>query len=181
MELIKGRPTTNEGRLDKEIRVYDFLDAHDIAYERIDHEALNTMEACAQVDKIIAAPICKNLLLCNRQKTNFYLLMMPGDKKFMTKELSNQINSARLSFAEGEDMERLLDITPGSLSVMGLMNDKENEVQLLIDKDVLDAEYFGCHPCINTSSLRIKIDSFMNVFLPAVNHEAIIVNLVGED
>jgi len=181
LKMVKGRPETDEGRLAKEIRTYDMLDSLGIEFGRIDHEPLMTMEACAQVDKIIDAFICKNLLLCNRQKTAFYMLMMPGDKKFKTKELSNQIGSARLSFASGEDMEELLDITPGSLSVMGLMNDKENKVTLLIDEDVLSGEYFGCHPCINTSSIRFKMDDLINVFLPKVHHAFTVVKLVGED
>lgn len=180
-ELIKGRPADTRDRLAKEVRVYDMLDRLGIGYERVDHEPLMTMEACAEVDKVVNAGICKNLMLCNRQKTAYYLLMMPGDKKFKTKELSAQINSARLSFAEGEDMERLLDITPGSLSVMGLMNDADGEVRLLIDEDVLKDEYFGCHPCINTSSLRIRTADLTEVFLPAVKHEPVIVHLTGED
>ena len=156
MELYKGRPENIQGRLDKEIRVYDLLDSLGIEYERTDHERTDTMEACNEIDAILQVTICKNLFLCNRQKTNFYLLMMPGDKPFKTKELSSQINSARLSFASPEDMERLLDITPGSVSIMGLMNDKENAVQLLVDEDVLKGEYLGCHPCINTSSLKMR-------------------------
>lgn len=180
LELVKGRPQNEDGRLEKEIRTYDFLDNLGIEYERIDHEPLMTMEACAEADKVINAHICKNLLLCNSQKTKFYLLMMPGDKKFKTKELSSQINSARLSFADGEFMERFLDITPGSLSVMGLMNDKDNQVQLLIDKDTLNAEYVGVHPCINTSSLRLKVRDVVDKFLPATNHNFIEVTLVGE-
>ena len=156
MELYKGRPENIQGRLDKEIRVYDLLDSLGIEYERTDHERTDTMEACNEIDAILQVTICKNLFLCNRQKTNFYLLMMPGDKPFKTKELSSQINSARLSFASPEDMERLLDITPGSVSIMGLMNDKENAVQLLVDEDVLQGEYLGCHPCINTSSLKMR-------------------------
>ena len=149
MELYKGRPENIQGRLDKEIRVYDLLDSLGIEYERTDHERTDTMEACNEIDAILQVTICKNLFLCNRQKTNFYLLMMPGDKPFKTKELSSQINSARLSFASPEDMERLLDITPGSVSIMGLMNDKENAVQLLVDEDVLQGEYLGCHPCLS--------------------------------
>ena len=156
MELYKGRPEDTQGRLDKEIRVYDLLDSLGIEYVRTDHEQTDTMEACNEIDSILQVTICKNLFLCNRQKTNFYLLMMPGDKPFKTKELSSQINSARLSFASPEDMERLLDITPGSVSIMGLMNDKENAVQLLVDEDVLKGEYLGCHPCINTSSLKMR-------------------------
>ena len=178
MELIKGRPETNEGRLEKEIRVYDLLDSLNIPYERIDHEAAETMEACAEIDKALApAVICKNLFLCNSQKTKFYLLMIPGDKHFKTKEISHQINSPRLSFAPAEFMEKYLDITPGSVSVMGLMNDPDNRVQLLVDEDVLKGEYFGCHPCINTSSLRMKTKDVLEKFLPAVHHEAIFVKL----
>lgn len=181
MELYKGRPQSAEGRLEKEIRVYDLLDFLEIEYMRTDHEVANTMEACNAIDAVLGVTICKNLFLCNRQKTNFYLLMMPGDKPFKTKELSAQINSARLSFASAEDMERLLDITPGSVSVMGLMNDKENKVQLLVDEDVLVGEYIGCHPCINTSSLKLKSSDVWEKVLPAMNHDIITVKLVGEE
>ena len=171
MKLLNGRPADCAGRLDKEIRVYDLLDRLEIPYQRIDHEAAMTMEACAAIDEALDATICKNLLLCNRQCTVFYLLMIQGDKHFKTSELSKQIGSSRLSFASGEYMEQLLDITPGSLSVLGLMNDKENQVQLLIDRDVLEGEYFGCHPCINTSSLRLRTADLLEKVLPAVGHE----------
>lgn len=182
LELVKGRPESVEGRLDKEIRTYDLLDSLGIEYERVDHEEANTMEACAAIDEVLApAVICKNLFLCNTQKTKFYLLMIKNDKKFKTKEISKQINSSRLSFAPPEFMEQFLDITPGSASVMGLMNDKENNVQLLVDDDVLNAEYFGCHPCINTSSMRLKVEDVFGTFLEAVHHEYIKVTLVGEE
>ena len=170
MELVTGRPESNEGRLDKEIRVYDFLDNLEISYQRVDHEPAMTMEACVEIDKVLDATICKNLLLCNRQKTDFYLLMMPGDKVFKTKDLSAQIGSSRLSFAGAEDMEALLDITPGSLSVLGLINDHENRVQLLIDADVLRGEYIGFHPCINTTTLRLRICDLTDVIIPAMGH-----------
>lgn len=183
MELIlkSGRPENTEGRLEKEIAVYDLLDSLGIAYERVDHEAAFTMEACAAVDRVLApAIVCKNLFLCNAQKTKFYLLMISEGKKFKTKEISHQINSPRLSFAPLEYMEEYLDITPGSVSVMGLMNDKENRVALLIDEDVLSEEYFGCHPCINTSSLRMKTEDLIRRFLPAVHHGYTAVHLEGE-
>ena len=180
MELVKGRPADESGRLEKEIKTYDLLDSLQIEYERVDHEALNTMEACAEVDELLQATICKNLFLCNRQKTNFYLLMMPGDKPFKTKELSSQIGSARLSFASPEDMERLLNLAPGSVTIMGLMNDAENKVQLLVDEDVLKGTYFGCHPCINTSSLKLKTADVFSRFLKAVHHDLITVHLTGE-
>ena len=178
LKLVNGRPDNTDGRLSKEIRTYDLLDSLGIEYERVDHEQAETMEACIEIDKVLApAAICKNLFLCNQQKTKFYLLMMPGEKKFKTKDLSQQINSARLSFASGEFMEQYLNITPGSVSVLGLMNDTENQVQLLIDKDLLRHEYVGCHPCVNTASLRLKIDDVTGKFLKAVRHEYIVVEL----
>ena len=177
MELVLGRPATNEGRLDKEIRVYDLLDRLGVEYRRIDHEPAMTMEICAVIDQVLDATICKNLLLCNRQKTDFYLLMMPGGKPFKTKDLSAQIGSSRLSFADGEFMEQFLDITPGSLSVMGLMNDKDHRVRLLMDEDVTKGEYIGFHPCINTSSLRLKTQDLMEKVIPAMGHEPTMVVL----
>ena len=177
MELIHGRPETNEGRLPKEIRVYDLLDSLGISFERVDHAPAMTMEVCAAIDEVLEATICKNLLLCNRQGTAFYLLMLPGNKVFKTSVLSKQIGSSRLSFASAEAMEQFLDITPGSVSVMGLMNDHDNRVQLIMDKDVLKGEYIGCHPCINTSSLRFKTADLMEKILPAMGHEPIFVDL----
>mgnify|MGYP004602041143 CR=1 FL=1 len=181
LKLENGRPADTTGRLEKEIRTYDFLDALQVPYQRIDHETLMTIEACKDVDKVLDAVICKNLFLCNRQETNFYLLMLPGHKKFKTKDISKQLGVARLSFAKDAYMEEYLDITPGSVSVLGLMNDKENHVQLLMDKDLVQDEYVGCHPCINTSSLRLKMDDLLHVLLPAMHHEPIFVTVEDEE
>ena len=177
MVLEQGRPENWAQRLPKEIRVYDLLDKLGVSYQRIDHEAAMTMEACAAVDEALEATICKNLMLCNRQNTDFYLLLIPGDKPFKTKALSKQIESSRLSFAAPEYMLEFLDITPGSLSVFGLMNDQENRVQLLIDADVLKGEYIGFHPCINTSSLRLKTADLVEKIIPAMGHAPRLVNL----
>ncbi|MBQ6360228.1 MAG: prolyl-tRNA synthetase associated domain-containing protein [Lachnospiraceae bacterium] len=181
MELFEGRPADPEGRLPREMRVYDCLDSLGIHYFRTDHEPVETMEKCREIDAVLEGVLCKNLFLCNRQKTNFYLLLMPDDKKFKTKELSSQIGSARLSFADAEAMLKYLDIEPGAVSVMGLMNDKEKDVQLLIDEDVLKEEYLCCHPCVCTSSLKIKTEDVVRKFLPSVGHEYRTVHLVGED
>ena len=181
MELQQGRPADETGRLAKEIRVYDLLDRLGISYQRIDHEPAMTMEACAAVDAALNATICKNLLLCNRQCTAFYLLMLPGDKVFKTKELSKQIGSSRLSFADSSYMEQYLDITPGSVSVLGLMNDKDHHVELLMDADILKGEYIGMHPCINTSSLRILTKDLMEIILPAMGHTPRMVTLGSEE
>lgn len=181
MELFYGRPEDVSGREEREIRVYDFLDREKIEYWRTDHEdRANTMEDCIAIDAVLEATICKNLFLCNRQKTKFYMLMMPGDKPFKTKEISGQINSARLSFATEDYMLEYLDILPGSVSVMGLMNDHGNNVNLLVDEDILKGEFVGCHPCVNTSSLKIRTADIFERFLPAVGHTYTVVHLTGE-
>lgn len=166
-----------DNRLEKEIAVYKLLDSLDIAYTGIDHDEAATIELCKEIEKKLDTEICKNLFLCNSQKTAFYLLLMPGDKKFKTKDLSKQINSARLSFAGAEHMQEHLNITPGSVSVLGLMNDKKKAVKLLIDKDLLKDEYIGCHPCINTSTLKIKLSDIKEKLLPHLGYEATIVDL----
>lgn len=168
------------GRLPREMAVYELLKELGIPYQRLDHEPMATIEDCQGVDELLGIHMCKNLFLCNSQKTVFYLLMMPGEKKFKTKELSHQIGSARLSFASEEFMEEFLHIQPGAVSVMGLMNDRENRVNLLIDEDVLKEEYLGCHPCVNTASLRLKTEDVIRKFLPHVKHEYTSVHLTGE-
>lgn len=180
MELYRGRPDNTDGRLEREIRTYDILDRLDIPFERTDHEPATNMQACEEIDKVLGVLMCKNLFLSNRQKTRFYLLLMPGDKKFKTKELSSQIGSARLSFAGAEDMLKYLDIEPGAVSVMGLMNDKGHEVQLLIDRDILTEEFIGCHPCVCTSSMKIRMKDIIERFLPGIGHTYQTVALVGE-
>lgn len=174
--LYTNRPDPST-RLDKENRTYDVLEKLDIPFERLDHEAANTIEDCQEVDEFLQITICKNLFLCNAQKTKFYLLMIPGNKMFKTKDISAQLGISRLSFAPYEYMEEYLDITPGSVSVMGLMNDSEQKVQLLIDKDILKDVYTGCHPCINTTSIRVRTEDIIHKFLPYVKHDPIMVEL----
>ena len=183
MELYHGSPEDLTGRSDREIRTYRFLDELGIRFDRTDHpdRPATSMEVCADVDAILNVHICKNLFLCNRQKTNFYLLVMPGDKPFKTKELSKQMGISRLSFADEEYMEKFLDIHPGSVSVLGLMNDRENRVRLVIDEDVLKEEMFGCHPCENTSSIRFKTKDLTDTILPALGITPTIVHLVGTE
>ena len=177
MELQNGRPADCAGRLPKEIRCYDLLDSLGIEYQRIDHEPAMTMEACEEIDRTLDAVICKNLLLCNRQKTRFFLLMLPGDKHFKTSVLSKEIGSSRLSFASAEDMEALLDITPGSVSVLGLLNDRERRVHLLVDAALLQDEWLGCHPCRNTSTLRIAMHDVTERILPHLGYAPTVVTL----
>lgn len=174
-----GRPDDFAGRLPKERRCYELLDSLGIEYARVDHEHADTIEACHEIEGVLGAAICKNLFLTNRQQTEFYLLLMPGDKPFKTKLLSKQIGTARLSFASPEHMEQYLDITPGSVSVLGLMNDG-GRVNLIIDRDLLNDEFIGCHPCINTSTLRIKTSDITERLLPAIGHGYALVELPWE-
>lgn len=181
MELYQGRPANTEGRTEKEIGVYDFLDALGLSYQRVDHAPAMTMAVCEEIDRVLEATICKNLFLSNRQGTEFYLLMMPGDKPFKTKDLSAQLGTARLSFGAPEKMEELLHTAPGSASVLGLMYDKENRVQLVIDREVLEGEFVGCHPLVNTASLRLSISDLKDVILPAIGHAPTVVDLARHE
>ena len=169
-QLFSGRPSSAEGREAKEMAIYDLLDSLGIAYTRVDHDPAATMEDCLAIESVLGTAICKNLFLTNRQHTAYYLLLMPGDKPFRTKDLSAQIGSARLSFADAEEMERLLGTLPGSATVLGLSHDKEREVALLIDRDILTADAIGVHPLVNTASLGIAVSDILKKFLPAVGH-----------
>lgn len=173
--LYTGRPA--ERRMAKEERCYDLLDSLGVEYFRVDHEHADTIADCELVEQLLGCAICKNLFLTNRQQTDFYLLIMPGEKPFKTKLLSKQIGSARLSFASAEHMEKFLDITPGSVSVLGLMNDAGGTVRLLVDRDLLQEPNFGCHPCINTSSLRFETKELFDKVLPALGREPCFVEL----
>ena len=173
--LFTGRPA--DTRTPREERCYDLLDSLGVEYYRVDHEHADTIQDCELVENLLGAKICKNLFLTNRQQTDFYLLIMPGEKPFITKLLSKQINTARLSFGTPEQMERYLDTLPGSASVLGLMNDRENRVRLLVDRDLLSEETFGCHPCQNTSSLRFRTAELFERILPAMHHEPTFVEL----
>ena len=177
LQVFHGRP--EEARTPREDAAYDYLDKLGIAYRRVDHAAAETMEACAEIDRALGVTMCKNLFLCNRQKTDFYLLLMPGDKPFRTKELSGQLGVARLSFGPAEDMEAMLGLLPGSVSVLGLINDTEGRVRLLIDKDLMGAAEIGCHPLVNTSSLAFSTRELLEKVLPATGHIPAVVELTG--
>lgn len=170
-------PPLSEGRLPKEMNTYTLLASLGIAYVRLDHDATATVDDCFEVEQRLNIRICKNLFLNNAKKTRFYLLMMPGEKRYRAGEVSAQVQSTRLSFAGAQDMERLLGITPGSVSVLGLMNDINHEVSLLIDRDLLAEEYVGCHPCVNTASVRLAMDDLLNKFLPFTGHKPTFVTL----
>ena len=180
MELRTGRPADWAGRLEKEQRVYDLLEKLEIPFVYVDHPAAATMDDLGEADAVLGAAVCKNLLLCNRQCTEFYLLMIPGEKPFKTGVFSRMMGSSRLSFATYEDMERLLGLNPGAVSLMGLMNDTECAVTLYVDRALLDQPYFGMHPCVNTSSLCLSTEHALGPLLSAMKHEMHLIDLPAE-
>lgn len=177
MNMNAGRPRDCEGRIAQEIRSYDLLDSLQIEYDRVDHEAADTIEICLERSEVLGTRICKNLFLCNRQETVFYLLIMPADKQFKTSIVSKQLGVARLHFADERYIVQFLDLRPGSVSVLGLMNDKGNNVNLLVDREILNQGFFACHPCINTSSLKFRTAELFDKLLPAMRHEPTFINL----
>ncbi len=180
MTIETGRPADCSGRPEKECAVYDLLERLDIPFTRADHPAAFTMEECEAISQALHTPICKNLFLCNRQKTAFYLLLLPASKPFRTKEITAQLGCARLSFAGEEQLASLLHLTPGSATIFGLQYDTENRVQLVVDRDLLDEAYFGCHPCINTSTIRLKTSDVFDRLTHALHHDYTLVTLKGE-
>ena len=166
-----------EGRLPVEMDTYALLDSLGIGYLRLDHGATATVDDCAGVDRILGIEICKNLFLCNAAKTAYYQLTMPGEKRYQAPLLSRQLHTSRLSFADADSMQKYLHIMPGSVSVLGLMNDETHAVRLLVDKDVLRHKFIGCHPCVNTSSLRVSMADILNKFLPHTGHVPTVVEL----
>jgi len=181
MEHYTGRPTNDVDRSEIEVKTYDFLDKIGISYDTVCHEATYTMDECETVENELSAPICKNLFLCNRQQTQFYLLMLPSDKHFKTKSLSSELECARLSFANEQHMTDLLGVHPGAVSPMGLLNDKGKKVQLVIDKDLLtSSKFFGCHPCTNTATVKLSLQKFVEKFVPMTGHNYKVVMLRTE-
>ncbi len=176
--IYRTAPTDHDS---VEQATFALLEKLHIPFERVEHEAADTMEDCRAISEALCVRICKNLFLCNRQQTQFYLLCMPAGKPFKTKDLSAQIGSSRLSFASAEKMEELLGVTPGSASILALMNDKDQAVQLLLDRETYSKQNFGCHPCKNTGSLKLSTSDVLNIFLPHVKHKPIIVDLPTYD
>ena len=175
----EGRPS--QPRSAGEDSCYDLLERLSIRFFRVDHSPAGTIALCHAVEAVLGTDICKNLFLCNRQKTEFYLLLLRGDKPFKTKYLSRQLGVSRLSFADGADMERLLGIQPGNATVLGLKNDKEQAVRLVIDRSVLEAERFACHPCINTSTVSFLTSDLVEKLLPALGYTPTVVDLPEEE
>lgn len=173
--IRKGRP--EDIRCKSEELTYDFLEKNNIDFVRVDHEETKTIEECHKIEKILESEICKNLFLQNSAKTCYYLLLMPGEKRFVSKEVSKKLSSSRLSFASDDKLYELLKIEPGSVSIMGLIHDTENKVNLVIDSELLEKQYFCCHPCKNTTTLKFSTNDMINKFISATGHQYTVIDI----
>lgn len=167
-ELHIGRPENKVS--DIEEKTYNFLSELGISFECIEHSPAETIAICHQIEEKLGARICKNLFLKNSAQTQYYLLLLDGDTKFESSTISKQIGSTRLSFASAEKLDEYLGLQPGSVSVLGLINDKEANVTLLIESKLLEDEFFCCHPCKNTSTLKFRTSDIVERIIPATNH-----------
>ena len=175
-QVYRGVPKDIDSRQEKEKMCYDFLGKLDIDYEVVDHEEASDMDRCREIESVLGVKICKNIMLCNRQESRFFIFMMPGDKKYVTKEFSKKIGMSRLSFAKEKHLKEFLNVSSGSVSVLALLNDTDNKVELVIDRDVIQQDHIRCHPCVNTSTLKIKTEDFLNKIIPALKKEVMIID-----
>jgi Ala-tRNA(Pro) deacylase len=158
-------------------KAFKMLDQLKIPYECVSNDAVSTMEECRAIEEVLGTEIRKNIFLCNKKNTSFFLIVLPADKNLDVDTLSAKIGIPKLSFASADSMQQHLGAQPGSASVMGLINDEDEYVQLIIDKEVAEAEWYGCNPGINTAHLRLKTSDLLNKFLPKIYHKAKIVEL----
>ena len=174
-EVMTTAPEDERGAL--ETKVYEELARLNIKFERVDNDTVETMDECVEVSEKLGSEIRKTIIVCNRQKTEFYLVVLPANKRFDSKLFASMMRTARVSFASAEDMEKLIGLTPGEASIMGILNDPEGKIQVVIDKAVADAEWFACNPGANTTHIRFKTKQLLNNFLPAEHHKAEIIML----
>lgn len=166
-----------EERSSLEMKTYQILDKLNIKYERIDHEAVSSMEECVEVNKKLKVEIRKNIFLCNSKKTTFFLFVLPANKPFDTKKFCQKLGLSHVSFANEEYMEKYLGTKPGSATIMGLLCDEDDYVQVILDKEIIEEEYFGCNPGQNTSHIKIKTEDLLKKFLPYVKHRPKIIEM----
>lgn len=181
LTVYHGRPDDLTNRIDAEIATYDFLDNLNIEYDRVDHEPAMSDDVYAMMDVSLVSTACKNLFLVNRAGTEFHLLMMPRKKDFRTKYLKQALGLSHLSFAKEEQMIQYLGVKPGSVSIMCLLKDPDCNIDLIIDEDVIAGETVRFHPCINTSSIRVRTDDFLNSIIPGLKHEPKYITIPSED
>lgn len=177
-EILTAFPEDERSAL--EMKVYDKIRETGIPFERVDNDSISTMEECAEVGEVLGTEICKSILACTRNKSDYYLIIMPGDKRFVTKLVSHAIGSSRLSFASPEDMEELLGTTPGNASPLSVVNDKDGRVKLVMDSELAGGELIACNTGANTTHIRFRTADLLDKYLPACGHEALVIDIETE-
>ena len=152
--------------MEAQAQVLEFLNANGIAYEYTTHAKVETMEDCAALN--LPAPHCKNLFLCNRAGTQYYLLLIRADKPFVTREVSKTLGVSRLSFGKDDALDHMLHTYPGCVSPMGLIFPESADIRLIIDEDLLTLPAIAFHPLTDEASLWMDTDVFLHKFLPLV-------------
>ncbi|MBV7276096.1 prolyl-tRNA synthetase associated domain-containing protein [Clostridium sp. PL3] len=167
----------SEFKTELQEKTYHTLNDLHIPFERVDTDEAITMEDCVQIDKKLDMKMVKTLFLCNRQQTAFYLFITVGDKPFKSKEFSNALGVARVSFAPADLMEKMLGTKIGAATVFSAMLDKDNAVQIVFDKDITHEEWYGCSDGTTTGYMKIKTAQIIHDFLPYVKHMPAIVEV----
>src|SRR3989344_166488 len=141
-------------------KIKNYLKEHKIEYIVHEHQAVFTVEESKKIKTKIQGGICKNLFLKERKERKYYLVVLPGEKRLNIKELRDKIQAKDLTFASSEELKEILNLTPGSVSILGLINDKEHEAELIIDKEINEAKKLNFHPNINTESIELNKENF---------------------
>ncbi len=174
-DITNEMPTSYSSDLEE--NVYTKLNELNIQFDRVDNDTVEAMEECVEISNKLGAEIRKTIIVCNEKKTQFYLVVLPAEKRFDSKLFRDKMGCSRVSFAKAEDMQEILGVVPGSATIMSVINDKDNIVKVAIDKEVADSEFFACNTGENTRHIKIKTSDLLNVFLPNVNHEPTIIEL----
>ena len=174
-EIYTTAPEEYKTSLQKE--TYKYLEMLGISFERVDTDVVITMEDCERVEEKLEMKMVKTLFLCNRQKTLFFLFITAGDKAFKSKEFSQAVKTSRISFAPEELMDEMLGTKIGAATVFSAITDLDRDLQIVIDKDVADEEYYGCSDGTTTCYLKIKTDDIINKLLPETKHKPTIIEI----
>jgi Ala-tRNA(Pro) deacylase len=174
-EISEVAPATYKSDLQK--RVFGALNDLHIPFQRVDTDEAITMDDCVMIDQRLQMKMVKTLFLCNRQQTEFYLFITCGDKSFRSKDFSHALGISRVSFAPAEMLLTMLHTHVGAATVLSMLEDDDNRVKVVMDKDVTAEEWYGCSDGTTTGYMKLRTDDVMNVFLPFVHHQATVIEV----
>lgn len=174
-EIQKAAPAECKNNLQQ--LVYSTLEKLEIAFERVDTDEAISMEDCILINRKLNMKMVKTLFLCNRQHTALYLFITTAEKPFKSKDFSTALDVSRLSFAPVELLQTRLGVKIGAATIFGILLDTKNEIQVIIDKDVVSEEWYGCSDGTTTGYMKIAIESVIDKFLNFTNHKPKIIQV----